>query len=421
MKTVLAMAAASILAPAILVACGESDGSSAFEPDDASADVSAADVARPDASLIESGTADASVIDAETRPPFDAAAPSVTCAVSPCITAIVAGDQHYCATDSNGAIRCWGNPTPLGAFVDNPNDPNAGATPVVLQGLADVVDIAATAQNTCVVHAAGSVDCFGQAGPTPTPLENVSNAKKLALGDQRSCVVKTNGELFCWGWSWGWGTDDLTMPLAGEQAIAAAAGQSVGFAVGSTGTLYSWGSDLRLLGRKTPYSPDQTPAPVMDIPTVLQVVTSNGSALALGSDGRLFGWGANTNGVLGSGALVAALTPEEVPFDVDAWPSRIAMSSTHGCARMTDGTLFCWGATNGPGQLGYESKTGSYVPAKVDALARGVVTVAVGKASTCAVLDDGSVQCWGDNSYGQLGQGTRDGARHASPVTVVFH
>ncbi len=344
----------------------------------------------------------------------------MTCAVSPCITKIVAGEKHYCATATDGVVRCWGDPGPLGGFVDG-GDPNAGATPVVIPGISDAVDIGATSQRTCVAHADGGIACFGTDSPTPTLVPDVPAAKKLALTDSRSCAVLTTGDLFCWGNSYQWGTGNVVMPLGAQHAVAAAVDQSGGFAIGTEGTLFSWGADTATLGRKTPFTQDLTPAPVTGLPSMLQVATSNGSAAALAGDGRLFGWGHNNNGNLGIGSLKGSLLPTEIQFGTFAWPGQVALSVTHGCARMTDGSLTCWGATNKSGQLGYEALAGVYVPTTVNGLKHPVVAVATGMFSTCILSDGGSVQCWGDNALGQLALGARDGTRHTTPTTVVFH
>lgn len=416
MKILFSAAVGSVLfAAAILIACGDSGNPTPPLPPASTPDADTALDAGAAAPASDSSIADA----APTRTPFDGSAPNVTCTVSPCITRIVAGSKHYCATASDGTVRCWGDANLLGGFVDG-GDPNAGASPVVIAGLQDVVDIGATSQRTCAAHTDGGVDCFGTDNATPTPLVDVPPAKKLALSDSRSCAVLTTGDLFCWGNSYQWGTGNVVMPLGAQHALAAAVDQSGGFAIGSLGTLFSWGSDTTLLGRTTSFKQDLTPAPVSGVPAVLQVVTSNGSALALGADGRLFGWGHN-NGALGIGALKNCPNATEIRFGTLAWPGQIAISVTHACARMTDGSLSCWGASNKSGQLGYEAISGVYSPTTVTGLKQPVVAVAVGMFSTCILVDDGSVQCWGDNASGQLGLGTRDDARHTSPTTVVFH
>src|SRR5262249_209939 len=83
-------------------------------------------------------------------------------------------------------------------------------------------------------------------------------------------------------------------------------------------------------------------------------------------------------------------------------------SSVYGiaCALMTGGTLDCWG-NNSQGELGNGTTDFSPFPAPVPGLS-GVTIVAVGNP-TCALLSGGTVECWGDNSSGELGIGTTTG------------
>jgi alpha-tubulin suppressor-like RCC1 family protein len=74
------------------------------------------------------------------------------------------------------------------------------------------------------------------------------------------------------------------------------------------------------------------------------------------------------------------------------------------CALLTGGTLQCWGA-NGLGELGDGTAVDRISPTPVPALS-GVAQVALGGNHTCVLFQDGAVQCWGDNAYGQLGDGT---------------
>lgn len=97
-------------------------------------------------------------------------------------------------------------------------------------------------------------------------------------------------------------------------------------------------------------------------------------------------------------------------------PAAVTAGDAHSCALLIDGTIRCWGA-NDRGQLGYNHPNGfNPTPAPVGALA-GAVAVVAGGQHTCALIDDGSVRCWGDNSRGQLGDGTTDDS--TSPVTVA--
>jgi alpha-tubulin suppressor-like RCC1 family protein len=87
--------------------------------------------------------------------------------------------------------------------------------------------------------------------------------------------------------------------------------------------------------------------------------------------------------------------------------STLAAGYAHTCAILDDGSVSCWGYNN-YGQLGDGTTTDRNTPTQTSSLGtdRTAVAITVGFAHTCAILDDGSVSCWGYNSYGNLGDGT---------------
>jgi alpha-tubulin suppressor-like RCC1 family protein len=94
----------------------------------------------------------------------------------------------------------------------------------------------------------------------------------------------------------------------------------------------------------------------------------------------------------------------------------IAAGERHTCAVTTNGidltgagVVWCWG-DNTSGQLGNTSVTQSLVPIVVSSLSSLASTLALGDDFTCALTDDEAVECWGDNAYGQLGNGAESGA-----------
>ena len=95
---------------------------------------------------------------------------------------------------------------------------------------------------------------------------------------------------------------------------------------------------------------------------------------------------------------------------------QIAAGGNHTCAVTTDGAAMCWG-DNADGQLGNGTTSNSLIPTPVVGLEGSVETIALGNAHTCASIRNGSVKCWGNNPYGQLGSGT--GSDSLVPVQVV--
>src|SRR5262249_11817767 len=127
-------------------------------------------------------------------------------------------------------------------------------------------------------------------------------------------------------------------------------------------------------------------------------------------------WGNNDAGQLGDGTTGGQ---HDLPVSVrDLSEARgLALSSSHSCALLSDGTVECWGG-NELGQLGDGSMTQSSTPVRVTGLS-GVVEIVATKgaatgrglytasssysSSTCARLFDGTVRCWGDNKYHLVG------------------
>ena len=131
-------------------------------------------------------------------------------------------------------------------------------------------------------------------------------------------------------------------------------------------------------------------------------------------------WGYNADGQLGLGDDRSdKTTPVNVAnFGSGRVVKSIALGGFHACAILDDGSVKCWGR-NSAGQLGIGTTDGTGVPTAVDlGSGRSALALSLGGYLSCAALDDGSIKCWGWNPQGQVGDGTKTDRN--TPTTVIF-
>ena len=164
------------------------------------------------------------------------------------------------------------------------------------------------------------------------------------------------------------------------------------------------------------------PVDVKGLASGVATVSAGGShSCAVTTEGAVKCWGDNSNGQLGDGSGGTDIF-SATPVDVTGLASGVAELSTgqrHTCTATTAGVLKCWGSDStdtGPGLSGNEGANRT-VPLDVAGLTSGVAAVSSGDLHTCTLTTGGGVKCWGDNSKGQLGNGTISGG--PTPVDVV--
>ena len=147
---------------------------------------------------------------------------------------------------------------------------------------------------------------------------------------------------------------------------------------------------------------------------VKQVTTGTFHTCAVLTSGAVKCWGDNHAGQLGDGTQTGRLTPVQVS-GLGAGVSSIAAGGSHTCAVLTSGAARCWG-DNEYGQVGDGTDTVRPSPVQVSGLGVGVSSISAGNSHTCAVLDSGAAKCWGRNNHGALG--VAPGSSGLTPVQV---
>ncbi|MEZ4681267.1 MAG: hypothetical protein R2932_44340 [Caldilineaceae bacterium] len=251
-----------------------------------------------------------------------------------------------------------------------------------------------------------------------------------------------DGDVHCWGSSsrgqLGTGTLASSRTPArvaglGTDSLAIAAGEEHSCAILTTGAIRCWGSNRdRQLGEGSPglYSVPQLLIPNRTIgapPPVGSTPLDDIPVVALGRyhtclitpAGGVQCWGRNSDGQLGNGSEVPSSTPTNVT-GLASGVLTVALGAEHSCALHQSGVAFCWGS-NQYGQLGDGSTEQQSTPVAVTGASfRGSVLVA-GANHTCAllILNGGTVQCWGQNDMGQLGNGTTTNSTTPTNVSGI--
>ena len=360
-------------------------------------------------------------------------------ALGPAPLSMANGFGHTCVMYDNGTVKCWGSNRygQLGSSLLTLHP-----FPISVTNLAGTVTaIDAGAYHTCALITGGTIQCWGlnssgQLGngttnnsPSPVTVTGLSNVTQIASGYVYTCVLinggLTSGSVECWG-------DNTYGQLGGPPSIipvtapVAVAGLPAGGVAAIATSLdhtcalmndhlaiYCWGKNTYgQLGNGTVSPlPSATPVPVsLTLPPGTTITTLSAGAqqtCALLSTGKVYCWGDGISGQIGNGLFQ---TVNSSPVLVSNMPDAIAISSGgyadtgHTCALTSAHGVVCWG-NNAYGQLGDGTESNRNIPVFVSGLTSGVLSIRVGVNHSCAFMNDLTARCWGSDGSGQLGDG----------------
>lgn len=371
----------------------------------------------------------------------DPGAPALT-------TRLAANINSACALNSAGAAYCWGDMFSTGT--GEPAGAGIVSSPERVLTSLSFVALTAGAFEQCGLTSVGSLHCWGDNfngqygyGPTDTLPSYTPRAATpglaftwISAGGFQVCGIVFSGTTFCWGENAGGslGSGDLSSFRSAPVRVVSSlsfATLSSGFlhncALTLEGTAYCWGGGSAGALGNGAVANSALPVAVSGGLKFTKVAVGNGATCGITTDNAAYCWGQNSLGQLGSDTggcptqfAPNALCPSAVPARVSGGQAfaDVALKSRFACALTASGAAYCWG-DNHFGQLG--NGTTSTTPVSTPVAVSGglsFATITVGEVFACGAVADGTIYCWGSNNRGQVGQSSTSTPFYTTPQRV---
>ncbi|HZX47734.1 MAG TPA: hypothetical protein VFF47_00775 [Nitrospirota bacterium] len=315
---------------------------------------------------------------------------SLETATLPGMDYISGGSEHVAVLKNDGTVWTWGLNTwgqlGDGTMTDSP-------TPVQVQGMTDVIAVAADRRMTMALKSDGTVWTWGE------------NSYGVLVDESESGVERASPRQVI-------GLTDV---------VAIATGWSAGMALKSDGTVWTWGeNEYGTLGDGT-IEDRYTPVQVIGLTEIVSISAKRSHVLALKSDGTIWAWGHNRHGQHGNDTATGdANSPGPVPVQVSDLKDQdvsIAAGYWHSMAMKGDGTVWTWGR-NEASELCDGTSIDKSIPGKISGLP-DVLSLMGGEGYTIFLKRDGTVWMCGNNSTGLLGIGESMASIMSAPEQVT--
>lgn len=338
------------------------------------------------------------------------------------VSFIAAGTLHSLMATTDGRVFAWGD-----NHYGQSSDVRIGETLPVPTEIASNVklrSLSAGWKHTAAVLDDGSLWTLGQnangqggggqydSGLGPRKLSGLPAMRNGLAGSLHGLALDESGSM----WSWGDNSEfqlgydstprqNAAVRLTLNNIAAVSAGGFHSLALRRDNTLVAWGNNVWGQLGTSKNGPSLTPDVVSLPQTPLAVSAGQVHSLALLADGTIAGWGRNIEGQLGEPQSASFPVSRIVPGIDDV--ARIFACEWHSAALRNDGSLWVWG-DNRFGQLGFgESIAQAPAPTRLTSLPARIVDFSSRSMHSMALTSDGAVWIWGDNRYGQIGNGSK--------------
>jgi alpha-tubulin suppressor-like RCC1 family protein len=327
---------------------------------------------------------------------------------------ISGGRYHTCGITLSGIGYCWGDNHDgrLGT-----GDQTSSLIPRQVATGLTFESIAAGRVQSCGLSLAGLVYCWGfnqegEVGARIPPADSVivvrprpidgRSYKSLSVGGLHACAIDISGQMYCWGYN-------------NYGQLGTSAANAIPWTLDNTKVRDSLGNVLDFYSLPVPV---QKPAGVSSWKSV---AAGYRHTCAIANTGTTYCWGENESGQLGD-VIAPNTTPNYAATPVSGTFVELSAGFSHTCAIDAAGVGYCWGS-NADGKLGNGGASIQPMPTAVSG-GKFFQHISAGEKLSCGITSGAGGQtanvafCWGDNSYGELGDGTNTST--STPTKIAF-